>query len=184
MSVGREYPLPSKALSLDDVVLHHEIEQFLFEEAELLDSRRYHQWFELLADDLEYWMPIRSTRAKGDEQSEFTRLGEGAFFDDDKPLIHERIRKLDTGYSWSEDPPSRTRRILSSIRIVEKRSGDEFLVSCNFLVYRSRLAHDEDLWAGKREDLLRRKNGQLQIARRHIFIDQVSLGSKNISIFF
>ena len=55
--------LPGRNRSIEDVVLQHEIEQFLYREAALLDERRFHDWFALLADDLEYWMPLRTTRA-------------------------------------------------------------------------------------------------------------------------
>lgn len=170
--------------ALEALLLQNEIEQFLYQEAALLDDRKFWQWYELLHDDLEYWMPVRSTRAKGDEANEFAPIGGGAFFDETKPLLAERLRKLDTGYSWSEDPPSRTRHYVSNVRIVERKSADELRVANNFLVYRSRLARDEDIWAGWRDDTLRRTNGKWQIARRHIFIDQVSLNSKNLSIFF
>ena len=173
-----------KRLSVEDVLLQHQIEQFLYEEAALLDDRRYGEWFALLADDIEYWMPVRSTRARGDEEHEFSKPGEGAFFDEDKALMAERIRKLDTRYAWSEDPPSRTRRVLSNVRILARLPGDEVSVTCNFLIYRSRLAREEDLWAGRREDILRKTSTAWQIARRRIYLDQVSLGSKNLSIFF
>lgn len=170
--------------TLDDLLLQHEVEQFLYHEAALLDDRRFWDWFELLADDLEYWMPVRSTRAKGDEQNEFAPLGGGAYFDENKPYIAERLRKLDTPFSWSEDPPSRTRHFVSNVRIGEKRPDGDLLVHVNFIVYRSRLARDEDLWVGRREDVLRKVDGAWKIAKRHIFIDQVSLNSKNLSIFF
>lgn len=176
--------ITGKRLSLDDVLFQQDIEQFLFDEAALLDERRYQEWFDLLSDDLEYWMPTRSTRARGDEANEFAPLGGVAFFDENKALISERIRKLDTDYSWSEDPPSRTRRIVANVRVLEKRPQGEVLVTCNLLLYRSRLARDEDMWAARREDLLRSTASGWQIARRHIFLDHVSLNSKNLSVFF
>lgn len=169
---------------MQDMLLHYEIQHFLAEEAAMLDERRFREWFALLADDLIYWMPVRTTTAKGDEANEFSKYGEGAFFDEDKTLMEERIRKLETSYSWSEDPPSRTRHMLSNIRVRERLSETEYRVSSDFMVYRSRLARDEDLWVGRREDVLRRVATGWQIARRDIFIDQVSLNSKNISIFF
>lgn len=171
------------AVSREDMFLLCDIEQFLVWEAHLLDERRFHDWFELLADDLEYWMPVRSNRARGDETNEIAKLGEGAFFDETKELIHKRIIKLDTGYSWAEDPPSRTRHIFTNLRIVE-RAGDEVKVSCNFIVYRNRLAYDEDFWIGRREDTLRSLGQDWKIVKRHLFLDQVSLLSKNLSIFF
>ena len=170
--------------TIEQVLLQHEIEQFLYHEAAILDERRYHDWLDLLTDDVEYWMPIRSTRALGDEAHEFTRPGESAFFDEDRSLLEERVCKLDTGFSWAEDPPSRTRHIVANVRILDRPSDDELAVTCSFIVYRTRLASDEDLWVGRREDRLRKVDGQWKIARRHIFIDQVVLGSKNLSNFF
>ncbi len=39
-----------------------EVEQFLYREARLLDERRFHEWLELFADDVRYWMPVRMSR--------------------------------------------------------------------------------------------------------------------------
>jgi 3-phenylpropionate/cinnamic acid dioxygenase small subunit len=166
-----------------DCQLQHEVEQFLYEEADILDQRDFHKWLTLLAEGIDYWMPIRTTRAKGDEENEFAQRGQGAFFDENRQLLEERVRKLDTGFSWAEDPPSRTRHIVSNVRIVEQ-TGSDLKVECNFMLYRSRLANTEDLWVGRREDTLKRVNGCFKLAGRHIFLDQVALGSKNLSVFF
>jgi 3-phenylpropionate/cinnamic acid dioxygenase small subunit len=173
----------STAPELEDVLLQYEVEQFLAREAALLDERRFREWLDLLADDLEYWMPVRSTRSRKD-RNEFAKLGEGAFFDEDKGYMEERVRKLETPFAWSEDPPSRTRHMVTNIRILEKMPNCELKVECNFIVYRSRLARDEDWWVGRRVDVLRRGVDDWLIVKRHIFLDQVSLRSKNLSIFF
>ena len=157
--------------------------------AQAIDARRFEDWYALLADDLEYWMPVRSTRSREDMSEEFAKPGEGAFFDDTKQHMAERIRKLFTGFAWAEDPPSRTRHLVNNVRILEKgRAADhlEVAIECGFLIYRSRLARDVDLWVGRREDWLRKSDagGAWLIAKRHIFIDQVSLSSQNLSIFF
>lgn len=163
--------------------LQYDVEQFLYREADLIDERRFDDWLELLADDLEYWMPVRSTRSLGDEGNEFAKPGESAFFDDDKESMRQRVRKLQTGFAWAEDPPSRTRHVVSNVRIVST-SSDLIELRCNFMLYRSRLAADEDLWVGRREDRLRRNGESFLIARRHIYLDHVSLTSKNLSVFF
>jgi 3-phenylpropionate/cinnamic acid dioxygenase small subunit len=182
-TTSAEKPL-AKRVTQEDVLLQYEIEQFLYAEAALLDDRRHHEWYELLTDDLEYWMPVRSTRVRGDEQNEFAKPGEAAFFDENKDSMGMRIRKLDTGYSWAEDPPSRTRHMVNNVRILEKFSDTEVKTGCNFIVYRSRLARDEDLWVGRREDTLRKVNGAWKLAKRHLFLDQVSIKSKNLSVIF
>lgn len=172
------------AVTLEDVLLQYQLEQFLYYEASLLDARRYHEWLTLLADDVEYWMPVRTTRMRGDEEFEFTQPGEAAFFDDTREHLEERVRKLDTGFSWAEDPPSRTRHFVSNVRILERPSPNEVRVEVHFFVYRSRLAMDEDFWVGRREDTLRKQGADWKIAKRHLFLDQVSLKSKNLSILF
>ncbi len=177
-------PLAPAAATVDRRDLQYDVEQFLYREAALLDDRRFIEWTHVLADDLEYWMPVRSTRMHGDEANEFAKPGEGAFFDDDKASIEQRVRKLDTGFAWAEDPPSRTRHLVTNVRVLEV-VADEVLVGCNFLLFRSRLAHDEDLWSGRREDRLRRDATHgFVLCRRHIYLDHVSLGSKNLSVFF
>jgi 3-phenylpropionate/cinnamic acid dioxygenase small subunit len=179
-----EMTRPGNSGVTENLLLRLEIEEFLTHEGALLDDRKFHDWADLLADDLEYWMPVRTTRAKGDEANEFAKIGEGAFFDDTKNHIMERIRKLETPYSWSEDPPSRTRHFTTNVRIVGRPRPDEFEVSCNFILYRGRLANHQDIWVGRRIDGLRRTAEGWKIYKRHIFMDQVSLLAKNLSVFF
>jgi 3-phenylpropionate/cinnamic acid dioxygenase small subunit len=93
------------------------------------------------------------------------------------------VRKLSTGFAWAEDPPSRTRHNVFNVRILERRDG-LIVVACNFLIYRTRLANDNDVWSGRREDTLRVHDGGFTIVKRHLFIDHVSLDSKNLSSFF
>ena len=166
-----------------DLMLLHEVEQFLFYEASLLDERRFHEWLDLFTEDTHYWMPIRTTRARGEESQELTKEHENSYFDDDKSMLDQRIAKLDTGFSWAEDPPSRTRHLVTNVRIKDGSPESGLTVNCYFIVYRTRLATDEDLWVGTRADVLRKEDGEWKIARRHIFLDQTVLKSKNLSSF-
>jgi 3-phenylpropionate/cinnamic acid dioxygenase small subunit len=52
--------------------LQQEIEQFLFYEAALLNDRQMDAWYDLLADDIRYVMPLRTTRGSRDRESEFS----------------------------------------------------------------------------------------------------------------
>jgi 3-phenylpropionate/cinnamic acid dioxygenase small subunit len=166
-----------------DVALQYEVEQFLYEEAALLDERRFDEWLDLFTEDCHYWMPIRSTRATGDEEHEFTSPHENAYFDDTKSMLAQRIQQIKTGFHWAEDPPSRTRHMVTNVRVYPAEKPDEVLVKLDFLVYRTRLATSEDMWIGAREDTLRRVDGEWKIAKRHLFLEQAVLKSKNLSSF-
>lgn len=171
-------------LSLEERMLRRfEVEEFLFHEASLLDDRHFDDWLELLTDDIHYWMPIRRTTTAKEVANEFTQPGDGAFFDDDKEMLTLRIKRLQVGRAWAEDPPSRTRHMVSNVRILGIE-GDEISVSLNFQLYRTRLNSEEDCWVGRREDLLRRVGGELKLARRHLFLEQTVILSQNMSNLF
>ena len=165
------------------MVHHYEVERFYYDEAALLDSHRYDEWLALFSDDARYFMPIRRTRTQREMDKEFTRPGEMAFFDDTKQLLAGRIAKLKTGRSWAEDPPSRTRHLITNVRIV-RDNGRELEVESNFHLYRTRLNSEESSWIGSRRDILRRVEGSFQIADRKIFLEQTVLLSRNLSNFF
>jgi biphenyl 2,3-dioxygenase beta subunit len=165
------------------MLLHYEVERFYYDEAALLDSHRYEEWLALFSDDAHYFMPIRRTRMLRELDKEFTRPGEMAFFDDTKTLLAGRIKKLESGRSWAEDPPSRTRHLITNIRIL-RDDGRTLEVESNFHLYRTRLNSEESSWIGSRRDVLRRVEGSFQIVDRKIFLEQTVLLSRNLSNFF
>jgi len=171
--------------------IHFEVEQFYYEEAELLDDGRFADWLELLADDVDYWMPTRTNRLRRQQALSIAARGEAAFYDETKDSLAWRIRRFDSGMAWAEDPPSRTRHLVTNIVAhhvdPDAQAGfttDDLEVRSAFLVYRNRLQREENIFAGRRVDILRRTDEGLQVARRVILLDQNVLQAKNISTFF
>jgi 3-phenylpropionate/cinnamic acid dioxygenase small subunit len=170
-------------------LLKQEIEEFLYREADLLDERRYDDWLPLLADDIRYWMPMRRNVKVDDLDREFTREGRDiSWFDEGKETLTRRVRQIQTGIHWAEEPVSRISHLLSNIQLLEVNPSiaepSEASVRCRFLVYRNRVETETDILVGKREDLLRRGEGDWLIARRKILLDQNVLLSKNLTFFF
>ena len=173
-----------------------EVEQFLYKEARLLDSRRFSEWLELLSADLRYWMPTRSNRypvnskaisildASRYEEEEVSDEDELALMEETKDTLDRRVARLDTGMAWAEDPPSRTRHIITNIEVEAADPADQLRVYSNFVMYRNRSETDQDFYVGSREDVLRREGGQLRISSRKIVLDQNVLLAKNLSNFF
>ena len=167
-----------------DNELRREIEDFLYLEAELLDDRKLREWLDLFTDDVRYWMPIRhNTLTRPEDLSEeLARPGEAYYFDDDKHSLSLRVERVYSKTAWSELPPSRTRHLITNIRVKEE-SGSAIEVHSNFLVYRTRQETDQDLFVGTRRDLLRRFGASFKIARRTLILDQAVLDARNISVF-
>jgi 3-phenylpropionate/cinnamic acid dioxygenase small subunit len=172
-----------------------EVEQFLYREARLLDERRFREWLDLFTDDVRYWMGARSNRYPRTSKAisilspnryvedDHTRDDELSIFDESKETLSGRVARLETGMAWAEDPPSRTRHLITNIEVAGD-AGAELTVHSNFIVYRSRAETEQDFYVGAREDLLRRVDGGLKIARRKMTLDQNVLSAKNLSIFF
>jgi 3-phenylpropionate/cinnamic acid dioxygenase small subunit len=165
--------------------LQQEIEQFLYFESRVLDERRYDEWYALLTDDIHYFMPTRYNRLKREADKEFSGPNDAAFFDEDKHSIAQRIRRLNTGMAWAEDPPSRTRHMVTNV-VIRPRANGEYEVDCYYLLYRSRLEREIEMFVGMRHDVLRRANtaAGFMVAGRTIILDQAILMARNLSFFF
>ena len=164
----------------------YEIEQFLFEEAAALDERRFEDWLIMLAEDLHYEAPSRYNRLPRERDKEWARSGEAKHFEDDKDLMRLRVKRLHTDKSWSEDPPSRTRHVVSNVRVKRSDSLDAFVVDSAFAVYRARGDDDVETFFGARHDHVRACSSDCgyEIARRVILFDQTLLLTANLGIFF
>lgn len=174
------------ALAAVSLEVHFEISQFLFREARLLDDRVFDEWLTLIADDIRYVAPVRLARMPREEHKEFEPDGGGAHYDERKPDLVERVRKLATGRAWSEIPASRTRHLITNIEVTQPEGDDPYLVRSNFLVYRTRGATYEDRFVGTRHDRIRRRSpqpGDLEIAERRILLDQTVVLGNNLSVF-
>jgi biphenyl 2,3-dioxygenase beta subunit len=163
--------------------LQYEAEQFLYDEAALLDARKYREWLALVTDDIHYWMPIRRTVTLKDMDREFTKPGAMAYFDDDRSMLEMRVKKLEAGSAWSEDPPSRSRHFVSNIRILDV-AGEEVTLDVCFHLMRTRLNSEVSDWFGHRTDVLRRTPEGFRLAKRHMFLDQTVILSTNMSTIF
>lgn len=158
-----------------------EVEDFLYHEAQLLDENRYREWFELLAPEIIYRIPVRVTREKS---AGFGFSREAFHMDEDWGSLEKRINRLETDYAWAEDPPSRTRRYVTNVRVEPGESQDQLKVRANLLVYRGRYdSSNYNLIPAERHDSIRQIDGQWRIARRLVLLDQTTLATHNLGIF-
>jgi 3-phenylpropionate/cinnamic acid dioxygenase small subunit len=172
------------------IQLKHEVEEFLYREADLLDERRFDEWLDTLAEDLVYFMPMRRNVKHGEHAArENTRLGEDiSWFDEDKWTLRKRVEQIQTGVHWAEEPLSRVSRMVSNVQVLKATpsaaDAGEVLVRSRFLVYQNRSQYETYLFAGKRNDLLRKAPEGFRLARREIILDQNVLLAKNLTVFF
>ncbi len=174
---------------IDHLLLKDEIEQFLYQEAELLDERQFEDWLDLLTEDIRYWMPMRRNVKFGELDREFTREGQDInWFDEGKDTLVRRVNQILTGVHWAEEPLSRICHSVSNVQVLKATpsvsQATEVNVKCRFLIYRNRVQTETDFLVGKREEVLRSVDGQWKIAQRKIILDQNVLLAKNLTFLF
>lgn len=177
-----EDPTRDTAPVLPSIETERECARFLFHEAELLDDCKYLEWYETcLSDDLAYLIPTRTTRETTSGESEFSSVS--FHVRDSHSSIRVRVNRMLTQHAWSEDPASRTARMVTNLRM-EQIAPDVVAVRNNLMVYRSQWDTTHyDLIVGDRHDELVRTDGYWRLRRRTVYLKHTILGTPNLGIF-
>ena len=140
-----------------------EVEEFLIEEAAILDEWRLDDWLALFTDDASYVVPSTDV-PDGDPACDLTLI------DDDHLRLTWRVNRLKSRHAHREFPWSRTRRLVTNVRVL-RAEGDELEVSASVLLYRFRHGH-QDVFVGRYlTTLIRTDDGSLKIRHRRAELD-------------
>ena len=145
------------------------VEDFLYHEAALLDAWRLDEWLALLTEDAVYRVPSNDRPESEPKSALFTIA-------DDIHRIRARVARLKDPEAHAEFPPSRTRRLLSNVRIVGQEKG-VVKVEANFIVARFRREEPARQYVGRYKYKLKAEKGKLRIASREAILDATELGS-------
>ena len=144
-----------------------EIEDFLYHEAALLDAWRLDEWLALLTDDATYRVPSNDAPRADPASALFTIA-------DDMHRLRGRITRLKDPHAHAEFPPSRTQRMISNVRILERRP---LTVEANFIVHRFRANESVRQYVGRYRYELQLDQGKIRIRSREAILDAMELGS-------
>jgi 3-phenylpropionate/cinnamic acid dioxygenase small subunit len=156
--------------------------EFLWEEAAVLDSEDLTAWQQMLDENIRYRMPVCLTRRRGSKASYET---EAMHFDETYHSLRLRIRRIIETLAWANDPASRTRRMVTTVRAWMTADPALFRVMSSLLLVRTQ--DDEyrtDLVTAQRTDLIRQlPDGSFRLLDRKIVADQTTIGTHNLAIF-
>ena len=158
----------NQPLDPGSIVTRQAVEDFLYREADLLDSWKLDDWLALLTDDASYYVPPND---KPDADHRFTLFTVA----DDIVRLRERIIRLKDPNCHAEYPPSHTRRMISNVRITGIE-GDVINVSANFAIFRHRRGEPVRQFVGRYRYKLKRTDAGLKIAERRAILDAEELG--------
>lgn len=160
----------------ESLLLQHEVEQFLYLEARLLDDWNLDSWLKLYTLDARYVVPTTDL-PNGDPASDLV------FIDDDYRRMAGRVVRLKSRHAHREYPWSRTRRFIGNV-MVTGVNGDEIEATASVAVWRFR-AGESAPYVGRYDVRLRRVDGQLRLIYKRAILDQEELSDHGaLSIIF
>jgi len=115
-------PLRAAAPVLADSA-RREIEQFLYRQSELLDSKLWQDYIDLFADDGIYWMPVAP------DQTEWE--GSPSIFAEDRSMMEVRRGRVTHPTAWSQAPMWATNHVIGNV-VIESESADAWVVRSRF----------------------------------------------------
>jgi len=143
-----------------------EIEQFLIDEAALLDEWRLDEWLALMAPDARYLVPPLDAPEADHRDTLF-------LIADDRRTLASRVRQLLSGTTWAENPRSRTRRLVTNVRLLGIED-DAAQAAANFAVWR--FQHEQtDVYVGRYLHVLVRGPSGLLFRERRAVLDLETL---------
>ncbi len=140
-----------------------EAEDLLFEEADLLDRWQLEEWLALYTDDAAYLVPSTDLPPGADPAKALFYIA------DDRTRMNERVVRLMKKTAHSEWPRSRTRHLVSNVR-VGGREGDEVPVSAAFITFRTKNGVT-DTFMGRLLYRLRQVDGRWRIREKRCELD-------------
>lgn len=138
----------------------HQVENFLYREARLMDENAYDEWFALWADDALYWVPAN--------EDDIDPLRHVSIVYEDKAHLEDRIMRLKSDAAYAQDPRSRMRRVISNIEIEEGEQGDVTVYS-NFNLTELRRSKQRT-FAGRTIHKLRPEANSFKIAYKKVLL--------------
>ena len=151
------------------------VTEFLYLEARLADEARYAEWLELWTEDAVYWVPA-TTDLAADPARHLSHIY------DNRARLETRVKLLQTGHRYSQEPPSSMRRLISNIEIARADDG-ELVVGSNFVLAELSVQaeHEMHWWVGRTTHHLRRVGGELKMSRKTVVLINAAEPLPNLS---
>lgn len=144
-----------------------EAEDFLYQEARMLDDNRLYEWRDMMTDDVTYWVPVND--ADVDPSKHLSVIW------DDKANLTGRIwRILDSGLNHTQDPPSKMIRFVSNVQVEPAERDDEVTVHSVVWIttFKSGAQRVDDIdvrnYSTRQEHRLRQVEGKWMIAYKKV----------------
>jgi len=144
-----------------------QVEDFLYQEAALLDQQHWDAWLDLFAPDCRYWVPAWKAEH---ELVDDPNTGLSFIYYDSRGGLEDRVWRASSGTSVASTPLPRTSHQVTNIRC-EQAGPDRLLArsawSCHVFDLRT---STQRVFFGRYQHVLASGSGKLRIAEKNIVL--------------
>lgn len=152
-----------------------ELEQFVYDEARLIDEKRFDEWYDLFADDGRYWMPLTRGQPDGDNHT--------SLFHEDKLLLKVRIERLKSPRSFSQAQPSWCQHVLQRPTVEDDGATSGRCRVRTPFIYVETQRDAQLVLAGVVSHYLRREGDRLRIELKKVELVNCDAALPSIQLF-
>ncbi|MBK17884.1 MAG: aromatic-ring-hydroxylating dioxygenase [Rhodospirillaceae bacterium] len=147
--------------------------RLLEKEARLLEQNRLDDWLTLYVPECVYWVP--ATPHGGDPRTEI------AVCFDDRRRVEDRIFRLKNEFAWSQQPQSRTARLVSNVSAFATGDDNILMVRSTFLTTEFQ-AGDKRTYTGWYGHKFEFQEGDWKIIVKQVNLIDCDQNLRNLSI--
>jgi benzoate/toluate 1,2-dioxygenase beta subunit len=138
-----------------------DVEQFLFQEARLLDEGRFEEWLDLFAPDALYWLPAGSGDIDPTEHVSIVY--------DTRHEMKARVARLRSGHAHAQDPASRMNRMISNVEVEQDDEDGEVVAHCVMALF-VLTRHHSVIHSARCRFVLQPQNGGWKIMQKKVVL--------------
>ncbi len=151
----------TRGLPIADLSEVRACEAFLIDEARLLDEGHFDAWLALFTADARYWVP-----SQPNQDSPYDTV---SLMYDDRRLLETRVRRLADPRIYSQEPRSRTSRIVTNVTLQPATKESGRLVRSKFILVEYR-RETQRLFAGTYLHRLVGEGDEMRIAMKRVYL--------------
>jgi 3-phenylpropionate/cinnamic acid dioxygenase small subunit len=149
--------------------------RFAYDEARLIDEKRFDEWYELFTEDGIYWMPLTRGQPDGTNHT--------SLFYEDKLLLRVRIERLKSPRSFSQHEPSHCQHVLQQPAVESAAPGGNDWVVRTPFVYVESQRDTQVVLAGVSRLHVARLDGRLRLKLKKVELVNCDAALPSIQLF-
>lgn len=146
------------------VALQHEIEELLYREAWLVDTRRWQEWLALFTEDVEFWVPAWASE---DALATDPRTQLSLIHMTGRDGLDDRVWRIGTRDSYASTPLPRSCHVVGNVLVLDWEA-EEVPVAASWTVHLYHARKGPRTWGGRYKYRLRRTEDGLRIAAKTV----------------